>query len=152
MGMGSAMSGNNSMAMHNANSADASSPTSVLGRNSKLDSTLTSNLQSKGLIPKGADLATICASFRNLGQCIAAVHVSHNLGISFVCLQSDMTGVAPPTTSDSSSTSGCPAGTGSSKMSLGAAIHTLKPTMTSAQIKHASKAATHQSSSDISKS
>ncbi|HEV2616810.1 MAG TPA: hypothetical protein VGU63_09415 [Candidatus Acidoferrales bacterium] len=151
MGMGSAMSGNGSMKMHNANSASSNSPTSVLSRNSTLDSKLTSNLASKGLIPQGSDLSTICGPFRNLGQCIAAIHVSHNLGISLVCLQSDMTGVAPPIPQGSTS-SGCPDGTGSSKMSLGGAIHTLKPTMTSTEVKNASKTANHQSSSDLSKS
>src|SRR5712692_9385522 len=31
-----------------------------------------------------------CSGFKNLGQCVAAAHVSKNLGISFACMQADM--------------------------------------------------------------
>src|SRR5215469_15915545 len=41
-----------------------------------------------------------CDGFKNLGQCVAAAHVSKNLGISFVCMRSDMTGQAPPSGSN----------------------------------------------------
>jgi hypothetical protein len=61
-----------------------------------------------------------CTGFKNLGQCVAAAHVSKNLGISFDCLRSDMTGTAPQSTS-------CPAGTGTKSISLGKAIQTLDP-------------------------
>jgi hypothetical protein len=37
-----------------------------------------------------------CSGFKNLGQCVAAAHVSKNLGIGFACLKSDMTGTAAP--------------------------------------------------------
>lgn len=99
----------------------ASSPSSVLDRNTKLDSKLTSKLQAKGLLPAGTDLKDACAGFRNLGQCMAAIHVSHNLKIPFDCLKADMTGTA------AAQGSTCPAGTGSSKMSLGKSIQTLSP-------------------------
>lgn len=62
-----------------------------------------------------------CSGFKNLGQCVAAAHVSKNLGISFACMKSDMTGTAP------AAGSVCPAGTGSKSMSLGKAIQTLDP-------------------------
>jgi hypothetical protein len=61
-----------------------------------------------------------CNGFKNLGQCVAAAHVSKNLNISFDCLKSDMTGAAPTGTP-------CPDGTGSKSMSLGKAIQTLDP-------------------------
>jgi len=116
--------------------AAASSPDTVLSRNSKLDSTLTANLQSKGLLPKGTDLKDACSGFKNLGQCVAAIHVSHNRNISFDCLKANMTGQAP------AAGSSCPAGTGSSKMSLGKAIHTLDPQANAkSEAKQASKAA-----------
>jgi hypothetical protein len=63
-----------------------------------------------------------CQGFKNAGQCVAAAHVSKNLGIRFDCLRSDMTGTAPTDPTQ------CPAGTGSSKMSLGKSIKTLRPT------------------------
>jgi len=108
----------------------------VLSRNSKLDSKLTANLQSKGLLPKGTDLKDACSGFKNLGQCVAAIHVSHNRNISFDCLKADMTGQAP------AAGSSCPAGTGSSKMSLGKAIQTLDPQADAkSETKHASREA-----------
>ena len=63
-----------------------------------------------------------CANFRNLGQCVAAIHVSKNLGLDFNKLACDMT-LKPVTTSM------CPAGAGTSSkgMSLGASIDALKP-------------------------
>jgi len=69
----------------------------------------------------GMPASQACTGFKNLGQCVAAAHVSKNLRISFDCLKSDMTGTAPQGTS-------CPAGTGTKSMSLGKAIQTLDPT------------------------
>jgi hypothetical protein len=104
-----------------ANGGTASSPTNVLSKNSKLDSTLTSNLQSKGLLPAGTDLKDACSGFKNLGQCIAAIHVSHNLHVPFACMRANMTGTAPATGTS------CPAGTGSRKLSIGKSIQALSP-------------------------
>jgi len=128
-------------------SATASSPTTVLANNTKLDTHLTSLLQSKGLLPKGTDLKDACAGFKNLGQCVAAIHVSHNLNIPFACLSADMTGTAPaagvkcPTGTGTS-----PTGTGTSKMSLGKSIQTLSPNSTA---KTEAKTATKQAADDI---
>jgi hypothetical protein len=107
--------------------AMSSSPIEVLTRNTKLDSTLTTKLQSKNLLPAGTDLKTACSDFRNLGQCVAAIHVSHNLNIPFACMKADMTGLAPATGSQ------CPTGTGASKLSLGKSIQTLAPKADSKQ-------------------
>jgi len=101
--------------------AASSSPNDVLTRNTKLDSTLTTKLQAKNLLPAGTDLKTECSGFRNLGQCMAAIHVSHNLDIPFACMKADMTGQTPAAGSQ------CPTGSGSSKMSLGKTIQTLAP-------------------------
>jgi hypothetical protein len=58
----------------------------------KLDShpKLASKLQS--LLPAGTDLKTAADGFKNFGQFVAAVHVSHNLGIPFDQLKAKMTG------------------------------------------------------------
>jgi hypothetical protein len=69
------------------------------------DSKLSTRLQS--LLPTGTTPKQACSGFRNLGQCVAAIHVSHNLGIPFTDLKSKMTG--------------------SSSESLGKAIQDLKP-------------------------
>lgn len=133
---GSMGRGASSSAGYGSSHAAASSPDTVLSRNSKLDSTLTANLQSKGLLPKGTDLKDACSGFKNLGLCVAALHVSHNRNISFDCLKADMTGQAP------AAGSSCPAGSGSSKMSLGKAIQTLDPQANAkSEAKQANKAA-----------
>jgi hypothetical protein len=67
----------------------------------------------------GMTAAEACGGFENLGQCVSAAEVSNNLGINFVCLRSDITGIAPP------SGANCPAGTGSTSISLGEAIQIL---------------------------
>ncbi|MBZ5527191.1 MAG: hypothetical protein LAN71_04710 [Acidobacteriia bacterium] len=146
MGGGAGAAGSAHGSMGNAggygggNHSAASSPTNVLSHNTKLDSTLTSKLQSQGLLPKGTDLKTACAGFKNLGQCIAAIHVSHNRNISFDCLKADMTGQAP------AAGTSCPAGTGSKKLSLGSSIQALDP---QANGKSEAKTAGKQADADI---
>jgi hypothetical protein len=54
---------------------------------------LRAKLQSR--LPPGTDIMAAAAGFRNLGQFVAAVNVSHNLGISFDALRSRMTGPDP---------------------------------------------------------
>ncbi len=133
---GNAPSTGKSENAHSSNAASSSSPTDLLTRNTKLDSTLTSKLQSKGLIPAGSDLKDVCNGFKNLGLCMASIHVSHNLNIPFDCLKADVTGMAPAAGAT------CPNGTGASKLSLGKAIHTLSPDANaSAEVKKAQKAA-----------
>ena len=81
-----------------SNSSSNSSPGDVLSHNNgKLNTTLSAKLQSQGLLPAGTDLKTACAPFRTLGQCIAAIHVGHNLGgtCSFTSLTTAMTGTPP---------------------------------------------------------
>lgn len=85
----------------------------ILAKNSKLSGKLQTLT--------GMPAQQACSGFKNLGQCVAAAHVSKNLGISFACLKAEMTGQAP------SQGSSCPAGTGSKSMSLGKAIQTLSP-------------------------
>jgi hypothetical protein len=88
-----------------------------------MDQLLTQNtkLSDKISALTGEPAKEACSGFKNLGQCVAAAHVSKNLGITFDCLRSDMTGTAP------TSGSSCPAGTGSKSMSLGKSIQTLSP-------------------------
>src|SRR5260370_19092718 len=91
----------------------------------------------------GTSAQKACAGFKNLGQCVAASHVSKNLGISFGCMQAEMTGKAPAQGST------CPAGTGSRSMSLRKAIQTLRP---KADSKTESKKATTQADEDMKES
>src|SRR5713226_3523107 len=87
-----------SSSAHGSNASSNSSPGEVLSHNNgKLNTKLSEKLQSQGLLPAGTDLKTACNGFRTLGQCIAAIHVSHNLGgnCTFAGLTSAMTGTAP---------------------------------------------------------
>ncbi len=77
------------------------SPDTILQRNTKLSSNL------EKLLPSGMTAQQACQGFKNLGQCVAAIHVSHNLNIPFADLKDKMTG-------DKSE-------------SLGKSIHDLKP-------------------------
>ena len=49
----------------------------LVAQNTKLASKL------QRLLPAGTDLQAAASGFKNLGQFVAAVHVSHNLGIPF---------------------------------------------------------------------
>jgi hypothetical protein len=105
--------------------AGKKTPDQLLTQNTKLSDNLSNLLSKMGLktangMPLTAQEA--CANFRNLGQCVAAIHVSNNLGIDFNKLACDMT-LKPVTTS------ACPAGTatGAKGISLGASIDALKP-------------------------
>jgi hypothetical protein len=108
-----------------------------------MDQILTRNTNLSNMITHLTGAATAqdaCANFKNLGQCVAAAHVSNNMHISFTCLKDDMTGTLP------AKTDGCPDGTGTSKMSLGKSIQSLKPTSDS---KTESKKATQQANQDL---
>ena len=67
------------------------SPSTALS-NPKLDTSLTAALGKSGVTVPGGNLQTACAGFKNLGQCVAAMHVAKNLNLSFADLQSKMTG------------------------------------------------------------
>ena len=72
--------------------------------------------QLKGLFPPETDLQLASSGFKNLGQFVAAAHVSKNLGIPFDQLKSRMLG-----------TSTTAAESGDSPVSLGKAIKELRP-------------------------
>src|SRR5258708_19687761 len=65
-------------------------PGQLLTQNTQLSSKLS------GLLPAGTDLQTAAAGFRNLGQFVAAVHVSPNLDIPFAQLKCTALPTPPP--------------------------------------------------------
>ena len=108
-------------------------PGQLLSQNTQLSSKLST------LLPAGTDLQTAAAGYRNLGQFVAAVHVSHNLDIPFAQLKCTELATA----------AACPNMTVPSKSShLGQAIQTLKPTMSSTDSKSAAKQAEKEASAD----
>lgn len=116
-GMGSSSHGSGSSMGHGSghNSGAGTqmgkqSPQDVLDHNAGLSKNLTK------LLPEGTSPQQACQGFKNLGQCVAAIHVSKNLNIPFADLKAKMTG----TTSENVKEAGDPE-------SLGKAIHDLKP-------------------------
>lgn len=108
-------------------------PDQLLTQNTQLSSKLSS------LLPAGTDLQAAANGYRNLGQFVAAVHVSHNLGIPFAQLKCTELATADA----------CPGMTVPAKGShLGQAIQTLKPAMTSADSKSAAKEAEKEASAE----
>jgi hypothetical protein len=95
-----------------------------VNREHQTQSTVSSRLQEnthlatklQGLFPPGTDLQAASSGFKNLGQFVAAAHVSKNLGIPFDQLKARMVG--SPTLQQ----------TGDSPVSLGKAIKELRPT------------------------
>lgn len=124
----------------NANANANSNPGSAHGMTASQILTKNTVLAGKIQTLTGMSAQQACDGFKNLGQCVAAAHVSKNLGISFACLKDDMTGTAP------AQGTSCPAGTGASKMSLGKAIQTMSP---HANSKTEAKKATQQADDDI---
>jgi hypothetical protein len=125
VGMGSSHASASSTSTHgnsgsNTNASGPKSASDLLSQNTKLASKLQS------LLPAGTDLTAASSGFKNLGQFVAAVHVSHNLGIPFDQLKATMIG--PP------------------KESLGQAIHILKP---AANSNTETKKATQQATQDM---
>jgi len=121
-GHGGAMGGPGASMGHDpssthGNSADKHSSDTQSSEGAKISDQLSDNskLSSKlqSLLPSGTNLQMAAQGFKNLGQFVAAVHVAHNLGISFDELKAKMIG--PP------------------KESLGKAIHALKPDANSSE-------------------
>ena len=81
------------------------------------------------LLPPGMDPAMAASGFKNHGQFMAALHVSHNLNISFDQLKAKMTGVTTTTAADGTTQT-----TTTTPMSLGKAIQELRPTLTPTQV------------------
>src|SRR5258708_37752836 len=132
---GGGMHGSSNASMHGSSNASmhgnsADTRTGAGKGSSSVSERLTDNTKLAGklqsLLPAGTNLQTASQGFKNLGQFVAAVHVSHNLGIPFDQLKAKMMG--PP------------------KESLGKAISQLKPT---ANAKTETKKANSQATDDM---
>jgi hypothetical protein len=80
------------------------------------------SLQLQAALPPRTSLKDACAGFKTLNDCVAALHVSHNLSIKFNCLKWDVTGTKP--TGDVKS---CATPSRDKAMDLYKAISVLKP-------------------------
>ncbi len=124
MGGGTGAANHGNMGSANHANMNSSSATATPADQQKIDTILKKNSAISGKLQTltGMPAQQACTGFKNLGQCVAAAHVSKNLGIPFACLQAEMTGQTLP--------SACHTGTAASAkspMSLGKAIQTLSP-------------------------
>ncbi len=119
-GMGPNMGGPHGQQVHMRAKRQRPTPQVILSRNPQLSSRV------GALLPAGSNVQEASAGFKNLGQFIAAAHVSHNLGIPFDQLKATMLG--PP------------------HRSLGQAIHQLKPSVNS---RHEVSIAKHEAKRDL---
>jgi hypothetical protein len=94
--------------------------TEQLAANTDHSKKLASELQA--ILPPRTKLEDDCTSFKELSDCVAALHVSHNLKIKFNCLKWNLTAVQP-----AGNVSSCTAPESGKALSLSKAIRTLKP-------------------------
>ncbi len=80
------------------------------------------SLQLQAVLPPRTSLKDACAGFKNLNDCVAALHVSHNLKIKFNCLKWDVSGAKP-----AGDVKSCAAPSNDKAMDLSKAIRVLKP-------------------------
>jgi hypothetical protein len=124
---------------HQANGASSSdhgkseSWQTTLNERFDTDAKLRARMQS--LLPQGMDLKTAESGFKTHGQFIAALHVSKNLMIPFDQLKTKMTGVSVSAAGQTSN---------ATPMSLGKAIHELRPDMAVNQANEEAKKAEKQ--------
>src|SRR5882724_10557273 len=116
----------------NGNSFDASSD-----KNKKL----TLSLQEQGVLAADASIGDKCGDFKQLGDCVAALHVSHSLGLDFDCLKANVTGVL-----GSADTTSCQRAGGDKGANLEKSIHMIKP---DADAKTAAKDAEKKAKADL---
>jgi hypothetical protein len=138
--------------MGGGHDTDASGNSGSKNSGSKMSGQLMQNTQlaSKlsSLLPSGTDLQTAASGFKNLGQFVAAVHVSHNLGIPFAQLKcTELATKDACTTMNGTTTETMPVPSKSS--SLGQAIHTLKPSLSTSDSDSAAKQAKKNASADL---
>ena len=95
------------------------------------------SLQLQAVLPPRTSLRDACAGFKSLNDCVASLHVSHNLSIKFNCLKWDVTGAKP-----AGDVKSCAAPSNDKAMDLSKAIHVLIPAVDSrTQAKSAEKRA-----------
>lgn len=119
---------------------DSKNSTDVENR-SDAERKLTPRLKAQGLLALDATATDVCAPFLTLNGCLAALHASHSLGLDFVCLRADMTGVHT-----SADVSQCRVADVEKVQGLNRAIHQLKP---DADAKQAAKDAEQQAKDDL---
>ena len=90
--------------------------------NDELDKRLEIKLRSMQVLGDDTSLKVACVKFLLRVDCLAALHASHNLGLNFECVKSNVTGVRV-----GGDTSACRMPSGDKPLSLAKTIKLLKP-------------------------
>jgi len=120
---------------------DSKNSTDAPGSRNDAEKKLTPSLQAEGVLAARVNATDACAPFTTLHGCLASLHASHNLGVDFICLRANVTGVHT-----SADVSGCKVADGEKAQDLNKAIHQLKP---DANAKQAAKDAEQQAQDDL---
>ena len=120
---------------------DTRTQTASLDANNEQARKLTAQLQKQGLLPANSSLKDACYTIKELGDCVAALHAGHNLGVDFDCLKSKLSGVQTTLNPQS-----CASTSDGTPVSLSKAIRSLKP---DADAKTEAKKAEAQSRDDL---
>jgi hypothetical protein len=67
--------------------------TDSLDSNTDQTKKLNERLQAQGILTADSNVKDLCANFRELGDCLAALHASHSLGLNFACVRANATGI-----------------------------------------------------------
>jgi hypothetical protein len=89
--------------------------------NAELDKKLETKLRAMQVLSEDATLKQACVNFLQRVDCLAALHASHNVGLNFECVKSNVTGVRVGT-----DTSSCRMPAGDKPLSLAKTIKLLK--------------------------
>jgi hypothetical protein len=89
--------------------------------NDDLDQRLETKLRAMQVLSADANLKDSCVKFLQRVDCLAALHASHNLGLNFECVKSNVTGVRV-----GGDTSACRMPAGDKPLSLAKTIKLLK--------------------------
>ncbi len=84
---------------------------------------LSARLQMQGVLAADANVRDTCATIKSLGDCVAALHASRDLGLDFDCLKSKLSGVQ----TNLEHARSCPSATDGKPVDLAKAIHSLLP-------------------------
>jgi hypothetical protein len=125
-GHGAGMSGSDFGGPSHQSVTSHSSTTTL--NNTHLDTALTNALTRRGITLPAGGLKSACSGFRDLGQCVAALHVAQNLSLpgGFTALKGLMTGA--------------------NRESLGGAIQQLRPQTNAKAVEETAK---HQANRDL---
>ena len=102
---------------------------------------LTERLHENGVLEAKSDINSACSVFKNLADCVAALHASHNVHLDFNCIRADITSVQT-----SADLSGCKGPIGGKPVHLQEALKRLKPEI---DAKAEAKSAEQQAKEDL---